>query len=92
MAGTITLTYGTAGVSFTNVGFSIKESTGDSGVLTSKDIWLQGFAQTGTTKATPVAYLYFDSTLGSNWTVRMGVNDPAGGPTNVSYIISYYSK
>lgn len=85
--------YGTAALAFTSVGAAIKEATGDSGVSKTSDIWLQGFAQTGTARTTPVMYLYFENTSDpNNWIIHMGVNYPAGGTVNVDYIISYYSK
>jgi hypothetical protein len=84
-------TLGSVQLSFVSVSATVKEATGDSGVPVSNDIFLQGFAQTGTARTTPVFYLYFDDTLGANWVTRMGVNSPAG-TVNVDYIISYYSK
>jgi len=74
------------------VGAAVQGATANSGIPTSSDIWLQGFAQTGPAATTPVIFLYFDNTLAANWIVRMGVNYPAGGTTNVNYTISYYSK
>jgi hypothetical protein len=86
-----TFTAGSLQLSFVSVTSRVKEATGDSGVSTSNNIFLQGFSQTGTARITPVIYLYFDNTLGANWVTRMGVNSPVG-TVNVDYIISFYSK
>jgi hypothetical protein len=70
------------------------EGTADSGIATSKAIWLQGFAQTGAlgTEISPVTYLFFDTSPGPNWRVRMGIVNPGGPTYNIDYIVSYYSK
>jgi len=91
--GTITFVYSSVRLSYTGVAnLTVTEATGDTGVSTTSDIWLQGFAQTGTKVSTPVTYLFFDPSFGLNWTVRMGIIDPYNVSPSVDYIISYYSK
>jgi hypothetical protein len=88
----VSLTLGTVGLQFSAVSSTVQEATGDSGISTSNDVWIQGFAQTGPAQACAVSHLYFDNTTPPNWLVYMGLSDPAGGPMNVNYVISFYSK
>ena len=89
-----TYTYGTGAVLFASLpANTLTTATGDTGIPTSKQIWMQGTIQEP--RNTPQTILLIGSTLssnyGSNWAAE--VRALAGSSfTNIVYTISYYSK
>jgi hypothetical protein len=86
--------YGTASVFVSTLtGSVLTTATGDTGVTTSKQIWLQGWNQEP--KATPVSIAIMGVTLssnyGSNWAaeIRMVTFSTI---SNVTFTVGYYSK
>jgi len=79
----VQLTLGTVGLTFSGTGLSTQTAT--TGV-TATNLWLQGYAQTGTAVAAYPVELFVTNV--PPWRVTMSVSVPT---PPVSYTISYYS-
>jgi hypothetical protein len=89
-----TYAYGTAAVLIASLNANtLTTATGDTGVSTSSQIWMQG--TTLEPKNTPPTVILFGSTLSSNygstWVAELRMISGITIP-NVAYTISYYSK